>query len=106
MLSGRYNGKPVPSVAWTKNGEELKADEDIGLFSSTSTFSLNINKAKRDHSGRYCVNIENAAGTRLGICNITVVGESWCHSQFTHSVVLKSWKKVICNAKNMMKIRK
>lgn len=75
-LSGRYSGKPTPAIAWTKNDEELKADDEIGLYSSAHHLSLNISKAKREHSGRYCVSVENAAGTRTGICTITVVGES------------------------------
>lgn len=75
-LSGRYSGKPAPAVAWTKNEEELKADEEIALHSTARHLSLSISKAKREHSGRYRVSVENAAGTRTGICTITVVGES------------------------------
>lgn len=76
MLSGRYSGKPAPTITWTKNDEELKADEEISLHSTAHHLSLNINKAKREHSGRYCVSVENAAGPRTGICNVVVVGES------------------------------
>lgn len=78
-LSGRYSGKPTPAITWTKNDEELKADEEISLHSTTHHLSLNISKAKREHSGRYCVSVENAAGSRTGICTITVVGESPLH---------------------------
>lgn len=75
-LSGRYSGKPAPAITWTKNDEELKADEEISLHSTARHLSLNISKAKREHSGCYCVSVENAAGPRTGICTITVVGES------------------------------
>lgn len=88
-LSGRYSGKPAPAIAWKKNDEELKADEEISPHSTAHHLSLNISKAKREHSGRYCVNVENAAGTRTGICTITVVGESLCHKNsngFTYRV--------------------
>lgn len=78
-LSGHYSGKPTPAITWTKNDEELKADEEIGLYSSAQHLSLNISRAKREHSGRYCVSVENAAGARTGICTITVVGESLHH---------------------------
>lgn len=78
-LSGRYSGKPTPAITWTKNDEELKADEEISLHSTTRHLSLNISKAKREHSGRYCVSVENAVGSRTGICTITVVGESPLH---------------------------
>ena len=78
-LSGRYSGKPAPAVTWKKNDEELKADEEIGLHTTARHLSLNISEAKREHSGRYCVSVENAAGTRAGFCTITVVGESLLH---------------------------
>lgn len=74
-LSGRFSGRPAPAITWTKNNEELKGDEQINLHSTTSHLSLNIANARRDHSGCYCVNVENAAGSRSGACTITVVGK-------------------------------
>lgn len=86
MLSGRYSGKPAPAITWKKNDEELKADEEISPHTTAHHLSLNISKAKRDHSGCYSVNVENAAGARTGVCTITVVGESrgcteWCNTK-------------------------
>lgn len=75
LLSGRFGGKPTPVITWTKNDEELKADDEITLHSTAHHLSLSISKTKRDHSGRYAVSVENAAGTRTGTCNIVVVGE-------------------------------
>uniref|UniRef100_A0A665TIK0 Uncharacterized protein n=1 Tax=Echeneis naucrates TaxID=173247 RepID=A0A665TIK0_ECHNA len=66
----------APAITWKKNDEELKADEEISLHSTARHLSLNISKAKREHSGCYSVNVENDAGARTGICTITVVGES------------------------------
>lgn len=74
VLSGRYGGKPAPAVVWKKNNEELKEDAEISIHTTTRHLSLNISKAKREHSGSYCVSVENAAGTRTGICSITVFG--------------------------------
>lgn len=73
-LSGRFSGKPAPTITWTKNDEELKADEEISLHSTARHLSLTINRAKREHSGHYGVTVENAAGSRKGLCTITVVG--------------------------------
>lgn len=73
-LSGRFGGRPTPAISWTKNNEELKGDEQINLHSTASHLSLTIAKARRDHSGCYCVNVENTAGSRSGACTITVVG--------------------------------
>lgn len=74
-LSGRFSGRPAPAITWTKNKEELKGDEHISLHSTASHLSLSIASARRDHSGCYCVNVENAAGSRSGACIITVVGK-------------------------------
>lgn len=78
-LSGHYGGKPAPTITWKKNDEELKADDEISLHSTARHLSLTISKTKRDHSGHYGVSLENAAGTRTGICTIIVVGESLLH---------------------------
>lgn len=75
-VSGRFSGRPVPALTWTKNGEELKADEQISLHSTAHHLSLSISKARREHSGCYGVTVENAAGSRSGACSITVVGEA------------------------------
>lgn len=75
-VSGRFGGRPVPAVSWTKDGEELKAEEQIGLHSTAHHLSLSISKAQREHSGCYGVKVENAAGARSGLCTITVVGKA------------------------------
>lgn len=75
-LAGRYSGKPAPGITWTKNDEELKADEEIFIHSTARHLSLSISKAKREHSGCYRAHVENAAGSRTGTCTVTVVGES------------------------------
>lgn len=74
-LQGRYSGKPMPAISWTKDDEELKVEEEISIHSTARHISLTISKAKREHSGSYCVSVDNAAGSRKGICTITVVGE-------------------------------
>lgn len=73
-LSGRFSGKPAPIITWTKNDEEQKTGEEISLHSTARHLSLTVNRAKREHSGRYSVTVENAAGSRTGLCTITVVG--------------------------------
>lgn len=77
-LPGRFSGKPAPTITWTKNNEELKADEQISLHSTARHLSLTVNQAKREHSGCYGVTVENAAGSRTGLCTITVVGTYPC----------------------------
>lgn len=47
------------------------------LTSTKKTLCLSIEKAKRDHSGKYTVVVENSTGIQKGICTVTVVGEFW-----------------------------
>ena len=77
-LQGRYSGKPAPTITWSKNDEELKVDEEISSHSTNRHLNLTISKAKREHSGCYTVTLENAVGTRKGLCSITVVGQYCC----------------------------
>ncbi|MCJ8732920.1 hypothetical protein PDJAM_G00216440, partial [Pangasius djambal] len=72
-LQGRYLGKPTPSVTWSRDDEELKADQHVQFKTTINTMCLGIIKAQREHSGRYCVTVENCTGARKGICNVTVV---------------------------------
>lgn len=75
-LQGRYTGKPAPSITWSRDDNELKADNHIKFKNTLTTMCLGIMKAQRGHSGRYCVTVENCTGARKGICNITVAGKS------------------------------
>lgn len=74
LLQGRYTGKPSPSISWYRDDEELKADKHIMFKNTLTTMSLGVMKAKREHSGRYVVVVENSTGSRKGVCNLTVVG--------------------------------
>ena len=74
QLQGRYTGKPSPSIMWYRDDQELKADQHVMFKNTLTTMSLGLMKAKREHSGRYVVVVENSTGSRKGVCNITVVG--------------------------------
>ena len=74
LLQGRYTGKPSPSIMWYRDDQELKADQHVMFKNTLTTMSLGLMKAKREHSGRYVVVVENSTGSRKGVCNITVVG--------------------------------
>ena len=74
LLQGRYTGKPSPSIIWYREDKELKADQHVMFKNTLTTMSLGLMKARREHSGRYMVVVENSTGSRKGVCNITVVG--------------------------------
>ena len=59
-LNVPFKGKPVPSVAWAKEGIDLKVR---GTIESTEcSTSLTIEKSSRFDSGEYCVTIESPLG--------------------------------------------
>lgn len=59
-LSVPFKGKPVPSVAWAKEGIDLQVR---GTIESTEcSTSLTIEKSSRSDSGEYCVTIESSLG--------------------------------------------
>ena len=74
LLQGRYTGKPSPSIIWYLEDKELKAGQHVMFQNTLTTMSLGLMKARREHSGRYMVVVENSTGSRKGVCNITVVG--------------------------------
>uniref|UniRef100_A0A668AG62 Titin n=1 Tax=Myripristis murdjan TaxID=586833 RepID=A0A668AG62_9TELE len=60
-LNVPFKGKPVPSVAWAKEGVDLKVR---GTIESTEcSTSLTIEKSTRNDSGEYSVTIESPLGT-------------------------------------------
>lgn len=74
LLQGRYTGKPSPTITWFRDEDELKADKHVMFKNTPTTMSLGLMKAKREHSGKYVVLVENSTGSRKGVCNVTVVG--------------------------------
>lgn len=85
LIQSRYKGKPEPTIKWMKEEEELKADEDLTISHTAKSLSVNIAKAKREHSGKYTVTLENSIGSCKGICTLTVVGKLPIH-QLTLSI--------------------
>uniref|UniRef100_A0A3Q1F7H9 Titin n=1 Tax=Acanthochromis polyacanthus TaxID=80966 RepID=A0A3Q1F7H9_9TELE len=59
-LNVPFKGKPVPSVAWGKEGVDLKVRGTIEATESST--SLTIEKSNRNDSGEYHVTIESLLG--------------------------------------------
>uniref|UniRef100_A0A3P8SZK9 Titin n=1 Tax=Amphiprion percula TaxID=161767 RepID=A0A3P8SZK9_AMPPE len=59
-LNVPFKGKPVPSVAWAKEGVDLKVRGTIEATESST--SLTIEKSNRNDSGEYHVTIESPLG--------------------------------------------
>lgn len=81
LIQSRYKGKPEPTIKWMKEEEELKGDEDLTISHTAKSLSVNIAKAKREHSGKYTVTLENSIGSCKGICTLVVVGKFAMHER-------------------------
>jgi slow type myosin-binding protein C len=69
-------GKPRPTVSWSRDGEPLKPTE-VSLRNSDTDTILFIRMAERTHSGKYDlqVQIENVVDTAS--IHIQIVGEDY-----------------------------
>ncbi|CAF4747141.1 unnamed protein product, partial [Rotaria sp. Silwood1] len=66
-------GKPLPEVKWTKNGKELKSNENLLLESlPDGNHHLTLTNAQADHSGQYVANVKHKLRTQQMIFNIIV----------------------------------
>uniref|UniRef100_A0A3Q3XGE7 Ig-like domain-containing protein n=1 Tax=Mola mola TaxID=94237 RepID=A0A3Q3XGE7_MOLML len=66
-LSGRYSGKPAPSITWTKNDEELKKKH---------VYLLELYSVTRKESGDYTITAENINGTKYATIKVKVLGNN------------------------------
>lgn len=60
-LTAPFKGKPVPSVTWSKEDVDLKARASVETTKNCT--SITIEKATRNDSGQYIVNLDNGVGT-------------------------------------------
>ncbi|VDP10146.1 unnamed protein product [Soboliphyme baturini] len=67
-----FEGKPTPSIEWTKDGQPLLPSSRINLCYDGESASLRIASSQVSDSGRYCCNILNLAGVAEGGSNLNV----------------------------------
>ncbi|XP_045498877.1 obscurin isoform X7 [Colias croceus] len=61
-LSAPFHGNPVPEVAWTKDGQDLKPSDRILLTCDGKRVGLEINPLKLSDAGVYSVKLINPLG--------------------------------------------
>ncbi|CAF4447673.1 unnamed protein product, partial [Adineta steineri] len=72
-LECQASGKPMPEVKWTKNGKEIKSNENLVLESQPDgTHRLILNDAQSDHAGQYIANVKHKIRTQQMIFNVIV----------------------------------
>jgi hypothetical protein len=73
-------GKPLPELKWTKNGKEIKSNENLILESSTDgNHRLTLNNVQSDHAGQYIANVKHKIRTQQMIFNVIVTGKEKIH---------------------------
>ncbi|XP_034031401.1 titin-like, partial [Thalassophryne amazonica] len=66
-----FKGKPAPTVSWDKADVDLRVR---GLINTTSSVtSITVERATRDDTGKYTVNLQNVAGTATLTLNVRVL---------------------------------
>ncbi|XP_068595757.1 immunoglobulin-like and fibronectin type III domain-containing protein 1 [Brachionichthys hirsutus] len=70
-LSVPFTGKPVPTVTWDKADVDLRIRGMI--CTSSSLTSITVEGATRDDSGKYIVQLQNAAGSASLMLNVRVL---------------------------------
>lgn len=78
VLDGAVGGKPEPTVYWSKGDKILELGEKYSLtYTSTRAMAV-IKNCDRSDTGRYCLTVKNASGTKTAIVTVKVLGElSW-----------------------------
>jgi hypothetical protein len=74
-LECQASGTPLPEVIWTKNGQEIKANQHFVLESSPNGIHrLIIKNAQYDHAGKYVANVKHKVRTQFMNFNLTITG--------------------------------
>lgn len=60
----RYAGKPLPSVQWKRNGENLKENQRVQAETVGKDTLFDIKNCGRDDAGLYEIVVSNTAGTK------------------------------------------
>lgn len=98
VLDGAVGGKPEPSVHWSKGDKILELGEKYSLsYSSTRAMAV-IKSCDRSDTGRYCLTVKNASGTKTAVVSVKVLGElSPSSAQMSRSCVTRneSLKRVV-----------
>ncbi|XP_003372021.1 putative immunoglobulin I-set domain protein [Trichinella spiralis] len=71
-----FEGKPIPHVTWTKNGNTLTPSSRVQLTYDGESASLTVNKVEYSDAGRYCCKAVNCAGEARSTTKIKVKSAS------------------------------
>ena len=78
----KYNGEPVPTVDWKKNGREITLGRRFEIVSKEGVTMLRILSVRKSDSGEYTVLLTNKHGSESSSARLSVTSEG--NSVFLH----------------------
>lgn len=70
------SGKPIPTIEWFKNGNEVLTSALVSFESTTEFASILIKDANRLDSGTYELKLKNAMGSASAHIRVQILGKS------------------------------
>lgn len=70
------SGKPIPTIEWFKNGNELQSSSLLSIENTTEFASILIKDAARLNSGTYELKLKNAMGSASAHVRLQILGMS------------------------------
>ncbi|XP_023315509.1 uncharacterized protein LOC106652366 isoform X1 [Trichogramma pretiosum] len=80
-LEIRYQGRPEPTVIWTRAGRELENDEKTFVHTADGISRLTLINITADQAGKYAVVIENKRGSDCRFTSVAVEGPPYPPSE-------------------------
>ena len=71
----KYNGEPVPTVDWKKNGREITLGRRFEIVSKEGVTMLRILSVRKSDSGEYTVLLTNKHGSESSSARLSVTSE-------------------------------
>lgn len=70
------SGKPIPTIEWFKNGNEVQTTSLVSIENTTEFASILIKDATRLNSGTYELKLKNAMGSASAHVRLQILGMS------------------------------
>lgn len=70
------SGKPIPTIEWFKNGNELQSSSLLSIENTTEFASILVKDATRLNSGTYELKLKNAMGSASAHVRLQILGMS------------------------------
>lgn len=73
VIDAPFVAEPEPTVTWSYEGNELKADDRVSMTVGPKGAKLTILNAKRSETGKYTLKASNDSGSDTATCDVVVL---------------------------------